>query len=116
VLKLLRSKFLVIFLKVIKKNIFKNLTGGEKLGAFIDVFIDAAEDNWYWKEFLDCNITTGDLSVEILINGEVTNDGEKLRAKKVSASSFRFVRFSTRVDIMTSFDVQVSVSNLRFSL
>ena len=81
------------------------MKGGEKLGAFVDVSIDAAEDNWYSKEFLDCNVTTGDLTVEILINGEITTDGEKLKAKIISSSSFRFVRFSTRVNIMTSFDV-----------
>ena len=91
------------------------MTGGEKLGAFVDVSIDAAEDTWFSKEFLDCNVTTGDLTVAILINGEVTNVGEKLRAKIISASSFRFVRFSTRVNIMTSFDVQVRISYLRFS-
>jgi hypothetical protein len=83
------------------------LKSGEKLGAFVDVSIDAAKDNWYSKEFLDCNVTTSDLTIEILINGVVTNNGEKLRAKIISASSFRFVRFSKRVNIMTSFDVQV---------
>jgi ribosomal protein S7 len=85
------------------------LKGDEKLGAFVDVSIDAAEDDWYSKEFLDCNITTGDLTVENLINGEVTNDGKKLEAEIITASSFRFVRFSTRIDIITSFDVQVSI-------
>jgi hypothetical protein len=84
------------------------------LGAFVEVSIEAAEDDWYSKEFLDCNITTEDLTVMILINGGITRDGEKLGAEKMSSSSFRFVRFSTRVNIMTSFDVYVSISNLGF--
>ena len=40
-------------------------------------------------------------------NGEITIDGEKLRAEIMSLSSFTFLRFSTRIDIITSFDVQV---------
>ena len=85
-----------------------NLKGGEKLGAFVNVSIESPEDDWYSMEFLDCNITTGELTVKILVNGEITADGEQLRAKIISASSFRFTRFSMRVDIMASFDVQVS--------
>ena len=40
-------------------------------------------------------------------NGEITNDGGKLRAVVLSLSSFKFVRFSKRVDIVTSIEVQV---------
>ena len=52
----------------------------------------------------------------ILINGGITRDGEKLRAEIMSSSSFRFVRFSTRVNIMTSFDVQVCISKYELLL
>lgn len=61
----------------------------------------------YSGELVDCNVTTDQITVELLKNGKITNAGAKLRAELVSASSFRFIRFSTRIDVADALDVQV---------
>ncbi|CBY37719.1 unnamed protein product [Oikopleura dioica] len=38
------------------------LSGGEKLGAFVNVSITTPEDNLYSKEFVDCNITSEEIA------------------------------------------------------
>ena len=38
------------------------IKGGETLGAFVTLSIEAAKDEFYSKEFEDCNFTSGKLT------------------------------------------------------
>ena len=83
------------------------ISGGENLGSFIDVSIcPLSSDFLYFRELDECNMTISDLTIKIVENNTITNNGLKLGGKRISPHSFRLRRASRRTDLASPFDIQ----------